>query len=613
MQAAKSTARRSQQPRPSTGGRSTPGVKSGIPFEGTLRVHARGFGFVDAETESWYCGRETLPGLLDGDIVSGVGVGDRAASLALVRRVRTEVIGTVMTRAGGLILELDEHIGTGELPLSGKARDGQTVIARLGRKGASITETLEGFEASMRARALVRQQLPRTMPETVTIPELGRLRPGQRRRDLRDLVTLTIDDQSSMDLDDALSIIPADTDGCIRLLVHISDVAEHVTVGSPADVAARAVGTSIYLHPWVRPMLPASLSEDRLSLVPGVDRDTLTVELRIDAEGEVRSVDVYESRINSNGRIDYQLASKVLREEEVGVDPLLRETLRWLRTVSARLSVARDRRGGLAARYVEPELRGQAEARDLIERCMVAANEAVAGWMTARGLAGLWRVHDAPDAEAVAELDELVTRLGFYGGLGATLTPRALAGLDKQLAGADTATQGLWHATLERMGRARYQAMPGGHFGLGSESYCHFTSPIRRYADLAVHRAVKAHLAGAERTLDLTALALHLNEQSGRASRAESQLRVAHRVSTLAEQGRTITGTVTGVREHALRVWLDVGVRAHLPLKAMKGRWNREGVCLVGPGGKSLCPGQSIKLKITKLDVVNGIVEVAQV
>lgn len=583
--------------------------------EGLLRVNPRGFGFLCPTSggDDLFCPPGTLGELLDGDVVRGRKVSDRATDLQLVKRRRTEVIGTVGEADGRLILELDEHIGQLDLPLTGKARVGETVIARLaGRKGspARITERFSGGEEAMRGRVLVRNELPRVSPMEAADAKTQKLRSGMRRRDLRKVVTLTIDDEHSRDLDDALSVSPADEKGCVTLSVHIADVAEHITVGSALDLDAREVATSIYLHPWVRPMLDPRLSEQSLSLLPGQERDAITVDMRIDPEGEIHSVDIYESRICSDGRLDYHLASAALREEHTGIDESLHETLRWLRTASARLGFARSLRGGLSARFSDPELRGQSEARDLIERCMVAANESVARWMADRGLQGLWRTHDAPGPDEVQELDELMTRLGFHAGLSGAVTPRAMAALDAQVQHADDATVALWHATLERMGRARYVSAPGAHFGLGSECYTHFTSPIRRYADLIVHRAVKAHLRGDKSPhVDLDALAVHINDAAGRASRAESQLRSARRIEALSGSNRSVGGCVTSVSDSSVRIWLDGGVRAHLPVRALKGRFKRDGVCLVS-GQKRICPGERISVKITKLDPITGIVEV---
>jgi ribonuclease R len=359
-------------------------------------------------------------------------------------------------------------------------------------------------------------------------------------------------------------------------------------------------------------MLDAALSEQSLSLLPGVDRDTVTVDMRVDAEGEIVSVDVYESRIRSRGRLDYHAASEVLRETGTDVDAELVETLRWLRTASARLSSARARRGGLSARFSDPELQGQGPARDLIETCMVAANESVARWMADRGIAGLWRVHDAPNSDDVAAIDALMTRLGYHAGLAGSVTPRAMAALDAQLAGADEATVALWHATLERLGRARYVAAPGRHFGLGSDCYTHFTSPLRRYADLVVHRAVKAHLRGERLDQgDLVALGAHITERSGRAARAEAQLRATRRLREIGAVGDRVSARVTAVGSGALNVWLDGGVKAKVPLRTLAGRWTSDGVCAAGPGGKRLCPGDRLAVRITGLDAESGTVTLA--
>jgi ribonuclease R len=585
---------------------------------GTIRIHPRGFAFLAPDTagaDDLFCAPGTFSGAIDGDRVGARVAGDRAVSLTVEARGRREVVGTVRRRSDKLALELDAHLGDLTIDLHGEADEGETVIAALSSSEPLIATVRERFAAgddADRARVLVRAELPRTMPPGADAVRLGQLRRGMRRRDLRDVVTFTIDDAHSRDLDDALSVTPADGSGYITLSVHIADVAEHVIAGSDADTAARDVATSIYLHPWVRPMLDADLSEKTLSLLPGEDRDTVTVDMRVGLEGEIVSVDVYESRIRSAGRLDYTTASDVLREATTDVDGAVVETLRWLRAASARLASARSRRGGLSPRFSDPELHGQGPARDLIETCMVAANESVARWMADRGIAGLWRVHDGPQADDVADIDALMGRLGYHSGLAGAVTPRAMAALDAQLTGADAATVALWHATLERLGRARYVDSPGQHFGLGSHCYTHFTSPLRRYADLVVHRAVKAHLRGERLDQgDLAALATHITTQSGRASRAEAQLRTTRRLREIGAVGDHVGAIITAIGSNAVSVWVDGGVRAKLPLRSLPGHWTYDGVCLNDSRGRRLCPGERITARITAMDADAGTVALA--
>jgi ribonuclease R len=404
----------------------------------------RGFGFVDFDephvtaagllVTSCFVPPPMTGALLDADRVEATffvesdGRGT-ASAVALTTRVRTEVFGVV---EDGPALRLDPHLGSGRWRLEGRIEDlpaGVAVLADI--TGDLVADPSDEWDDPTDADALlerirIRHRLPLGYPDEVMAEvermaagaavgrRLGRKRGGRSsvaRRDLRELTTFTVDAPSSRDLDDALSVYPADPDGGIRVAVHIADVSAHVRPGTAVDAEARRAATSVYLPGWVRPMLPEGLSEDALSLVPDADRDALTVEMRIAADGDITAADVYASRIRSNTRLSYETAAELLAGRVPDdVDEDVVESMRWLRTAAARLGVQRLRRGGVEARRVEPELTvevvdGVAEqvaatpsnpANLLIERLMVAANESVAGWLVARGLPGVFRVHPAP-------------------------------------------------------------------------------------------------------------------------------------------------------------------------------------------------------------------------
>jgi ribonuclease R len=292
-------------------------------------------------------------------------------------------------------------------------------------------------------------------------------------------------------------------------------------------------------------MFPRSLSEEALSLLPGADRPVLSVELRIDAEGRVRAVDVHEALVRSTARLTYDAVTRFLDHGEPGAVPVeTHATLRILRAASARLSQSRAERGGRdvdrdelsvrvdgLGRPVALETRSDDVAHRLVERLMVAANEAVARFLVERGLPGLYRVHEAPTAERSRALAAAAEALGILAGFpeDEPLSPRALSAFERQVSGTPSAA--LVETALRRLlGPARYQTEPAPHFGLAAPLYLHFTSPIRRYADLVVHRVVKAYLRGRRdpgaaprRDPELEALAVHLNERMHRAGRAEAE------------------------------------------------------------------------------------------
>jgi ribonuclease R len=622
----------------------------------------RGFGFVDLDTPvttpegqsvtSCFVPPPMTKALLADDRVDIAYVvesdGRATATAATLReRVRTEVYGVVEE---GLSLRIDPHLGSGKWTLQGRVEDlpiGCAVLADI--TGPGTADPSDEWDDPTSADALlerirIRHRLPLDYPPAVLaeVEAVAAAKPrrgGLTRRDLRALTTFTIDSPSSRDLDDALSVYPADADGGIRVCVHIADVAAHVRPGTALDAEARRAATSVYLPGWTRPMLPPKLSEDALSLVPDADRDALTVEMRIAPDGTVTAADVYATRIRSNTRLSYDTAAAVLagkRPDDVADDVL--DALRWLRTAGARLGVQRLRRGGVEARRVEPDLtvevvEGEAAtvaaqpsnpANLLIERLMVAANEAVAGWLVDRGLPGIFRVHPSPGAEAAPALEAFCAASGYHPGFGSTLTPLGLAALSAQLdAAADDTASAVWDVLLGFLGRASYTPQAGRHFGLASDGYSHFTSPIRRYADLAVHRVLHAFLSGDRNAgafpeaAEMAELCAHINTAARTASQAENQMRKSLWLAELAaaEPSTTYTARVTGVGPKGVFVTLDRSrVSGMVAARELPGRsWapTADGLALADAAGHRLGYGDVVTVRITSADWESGQLELA--
>jgi ribonuclease R len=629
---------------------------------GVFRPHVRGFGFVDldvpltgpdgAPVTSCFVPPPQTSRLLDGDRVEAVFVLEpegkaTASEVTLKERTRTEVFGVVEE---GLHLRLDPHLGSGRWRLEGRVEDLPTGVAVLADvTGDLVADPSDEWEDPTAADALlervrVRHSIALDHPADVLAeaeqlaapPVRGRGRakaPAVQRRDLRDLTTLTIDAPHSRDLDDALSVFPADPDGGIRVCVHIADVSAHVRPGSLVDAEARRAGTSVYLPGWVRPMLPPRLSEDALSLVPDAERDALTVEMRIDADGVVTAADVYASRIRSDVRLSYETAADVLAGGTPhDVPPAVVDALRWLRTAGARLGVQRQRRGGIEARRVEPEVtvavvegvaeqvaaRASGPADLLVERLMVAANEQVAGWLVDRGLPGVFRVHPAPAPEAAGALEAFCAAAGFHPGFGTHLTPLGLAALSAQLdAAADETAASVWDVLLGFLGRASYRPVAGDHFGLASSGYLHFTSPIRRYADLAVHRVVHAFLAGTREPADfpeggdLAGLCAHLDAAGRTSAMAERQMRKSLWLVEIGRQvaddpSTTFAGRVTGIGAKGAFVTLDGShVSGMVNVRTLPGRgWKEapDGLSLVDADDHRLGYGDAVRVRVLSAD-----------
>ncbi|MCC6623672.1 MAG: VacB/RNase II family 3'-5' exoribonuclease [Deltaproteobacteria bacterium] len=550
---------------------------------GTIAIHPRGFGFVDLDegAGSAFVAPPDLNAWLAGDrvrahITTAPDGRMSAGAIELVERQRRELIGLVVRRRGRAWLEVDRTVANTDWRLEGAddVADGALVVATLDGQSARLHHVVPATEASLeriRVRHGLRQGYPEAAPPARWSP------PREARRDLTEVPTVTIDGPTSRDLDDAVAALPAGKDGGLRVLVSIADVDALVPDGSPLDLEARARGTSVYLAGQVLNMLPPALSDDALSLLEGVERPALTAELRLDVDGQVTSVDLYPSVIRSHARLTYDAVSAFLDRGEAGAIPAaVLPTLRWLRTASARLGAMRAARGGIAFLRDEVHLtldaageptavhaRSDGSANVLIERLMVAANEAVARWLVERGLPGMFRVHEEPGAETVKILVDSARHFGFELGLADRLSPRGLAALHMQFS--STAVAPAMLSVLSGvLGPARYTVHPGAHFGLAAPLYLHFTSPIRRYADLVVHRIVKRYLDGA-RDLEagdaaIEALGKELNGLAWRATKAENERQHMLAARLFAGRlGERFAGNVIAVKPFGLVVQL-VGV-----------------------------------------------------
>jgi ribonuclease R len=338
------------------------------------------------------------------------------------------------------------------------------------------------------------------------------------RRDLRELATFTIDPITASDFDDAISAELLG-DGSARVWVHIADVTAHVPEESRLDREARRRATSIYVPGAVEPMLPYALSSDACSLRAGVDRRAVTVEFELRGAELVRTA-FYRSLIRSDECLDYDRVDRIFAGQETAAEPW-GEPLRAARVTAAELQRKREHGGALVVDSMEPEVsfdehgnvseiraRVQTESHRLVEHLMIAANEAVAGLLSQRGAPCLYRVHEPPDPESVERLADQLASLGvptpplpqhMSAAQATELVGQISQKVEEHVRRTGHGRLALGSLVLRSLKQAYYSPRNLGHAGLRSASYCHFTSPIRRYPDVVCHRALLSAVGGGER------------------------------------------------------------------------------------------------------------------
>ncbi|MBM3777264.1 MAG: ribonuclease R, partial [Acidimicrobiia bacterium] len=399
------------------------------------------------------------------------------------------------------------------------------------------------------------------------------------RTDFRGVTTVTIDGEHARDFDDAITIERIDGDR-VRLGVHIADVAHYVAAGSALDEDARERATSVYFPERAVHMFPADLATGLCSLNPHVDRLVQSCVMEVNAKGAVVRYELHDGVIHSDARMTYTAVNVILTDR----DPVAMERyaalvpmFELMRELYEVLRARRRRRGAIDFDLPEAEVLLSAEgeveaivagernvAHRLIEEFMLLANETVAAHLQEQGVPALHRVHEAPDAEKVAAFETFIASLGY--GLGAgerQVTPRHFQRLLDRIAGTPE-ERPIAALMLRTMQKARYDAASLGHFGLAATHYTHFTSPIRRYPDLIVHRMLRESRGGAldaarreELAEELPELARHTSDRERRADEAERELLQWKKVRFMADKvGDVFDGYVTGVAQFGLFIEL---------------------------------------------------------
>ncbi len=501
--------------------------------KGKLQGHAKGFGFVIPEEkgeQDVYVHASDMQGAMNGDVVlvrlnaKAAGTRPEGEIVRILKRGNTEIVGT-FTEGDyfGFVIPDDKRLFQDIFIPKGKmngAVEGHKVVVkivkypegRMSPEGEVIEILGHKNDPGVDILSIIRKYaLPETFPDEVLkeaeeVPDQISEEELQNRRDLRHKKMVTIDGEDAKDLDDAVSIERLEN-GNYLLGVHIADVTHYVKEGSALDREAYFRGTSVYLVDRVIPMIPHRLSNGICSLNPQVDRLTMSCEMEINSRGEVVNHDIFTSVIKTNERMTYTNVRKILEEEPPELMERysdLIEDFQMMKELALRLRQKRLNRGAIDFDFEESKIlvdeegkptdiikRERSIAEQIIEEFMLIANETVAEHFYWLRVPFLYRIHEDPNPEKLFAFAEFITNFGYVvKGLANRIHPRALQNLLEEIK--DTPEQRVISTVMLRsMKQARYDAEPVGHFGLAAEYYSHFTSPIRRYPDLQIHRIIR--------------------------------------------------------------------------------------------------------------------------
>jgi len=576
---------------------------------GRVHVHPRGFGFVapdhpvDGVAGDVYIAGTNLNQALHGDrVVVRV---ERHADpgraegriLRIVERATAQIVGRFETDVAGTgyVVPLDRRLpmdvqvpaeersgaGTGDMVVAELTRFPTPTRSALGR----VVEVLGGLETPgvdvrvvLRAHEIPERHDSDAVAEAQRLGDAVRPRDRRGRTDFRHLRTVTIDGDTARDFDDAITLEPL-ADGNVRLGVHIADVSHYVAEGSALDRDARERGTSVYFPDRAVHMFPPALSTGLCSLKPHVDRLVQSCLMEVDGRGQVVDYEIHDGVIRSDARMTYTNVDAMLDdpaspagEKYAALAPLVAA----LGSLSAVLTERRRRRGAIdfdvpvasfrrddAGRVEAIVADERTTAHRIVEEFMLLANETVAEHLARERMPALFRVHERPDPARVEAFEEFATSLGYS--LAASpeaVRPSHFRLLIERVRGTPE-ERPVARLMLRTMRLARYEPENLGHFGLAATSYTHFTSPIRRYPDLVVHRALRASRrpASTERVgrwmEDLPELARRSSELERRAEEAERELVHWRMVRFMADKvGDEFTGYIVGVAAFGLFVEL---------------------------------------------------------
>lgn len=573
-------------------------------IEGVLQGNPKGFAFLLREDggEDVFIPHRSLSGAQHGDHVRIRMTGESEGEVTAIEKRGTErIVGTyIKLTRGGIVVADNKEFFTdiyvpdedahgaptntkvvakltyGLRPNGGVNGEIEEVLGKSGTRDAEVLSILRSYGFSEK------------FPDNVLKAAEGIVyRPDfEGREDYRELLTITIDGEDAKDFDDAISVQKTE-DGYL-LYVHIADVSHYVPKGGAIDKEAFHRGTSVYFPGSVYPMLPESLSNGVCSLRPGEEKLTVTVIMEVSPAGKVVRRDFKKSVIRSNRRMTYTEVSGILAGElDHAAYADVKDMLCAAQELAEILKIKRKNAG--AVNFVSEECRvllnengdvvdlapyPLSESNTIIEMFMVLANETVADYLEKRGTPGVYRVHEAPSEEKMQDFTAFINALGYTLNVGRGVTPRLLSDFLEKIKG-DPAEKIISRAMLRSMQKAKYSTKNAGHFGLSLEAYCHFTSPIRRYPDLMVHRALKAAIEKGDTPAFRGSFVTRCEEAAYRSSERELAAERAERdiddyykaVYMSAKINEHYRGVISGVTETGIYVALPNTVEGFVPLE----------------------------------------------
>ena len=626
---------------------------------GKLQAHARGFGFLIPETEGEkdvFIPSSFMGGAMNGDkILVQVTREDKEGKkregevVKIIERSNTKIIGVYEdSKNFGFVVAEDTRISQdifiarrdskgaehGDVvvvqitkwPDKRRSPEGEIVeiLGKKGDRGLDILTIIKKF-------GLPEEFPPKVLDFADNIPDEIEAKEYKRRRDLRDVKMVTIDGEDAKDLDDAVSIEKLEN-GRYKLGVHIADVSHYVREKNPLDKEALTRGTSVYLIDRVIPMLPKKLSNGICSLNPQVDRLALSCFMTIDIDGKVLDHEIMESVIRTNERMTYTDVTKILRdgdEELIKRYSDLVDDFKVMEELWGILNNKRLKRGAIDFDFEESKIilnelgkpidikpYDREIANKIIEEFMLVCNETVAENMYWANLPFVYRVHENPDEEKLLKFKEFVYNLGYVIKWTGEIKPRNLQDILEKVKGKKEETV-ISTLLLRSMMKAKYSPESTGHFGLAAQYYCHFTSPIRRYPDLQIHRIIKEHLNGKideNRKKILTDLVDISSKQSSETERiaqdAEREVDDLKKAEYMIDRiGEEFEGLISSVTSFGIFVELPNTIEGLVHITALDDDYyvyDEKHLSLVGEKTKKVYRlGDSVKVKCSKVDIPN--------